>query len=193
MLVLQPGQTAPDSGVADDEAYYRAFEASLADPGNRGTEAGGQPVRSHGYAWLYQESEPLTADVRLAGSAVLDAYVQTTTPGQHLTPVLAEVTPDGALHLVERGFLNLDLRNGLAKPDASTGWLHGRVTLLPQDYTFRKGSRIGLLLQGSNTVWGVPGAAGALSYAMGPLEGVTTVGTRLLLPVVGSPKGLLAR
>ncbi len=38
---------------------------------------------------------------------------------------------------------------------------------------------------GSNTVWAVPGAAGALSYAMGPVEGVTDVGTRLVLPVVG--------
>jgi X-Pro dipeptidyl-peptidase len=183
-LSLEPqddgaGWTHTDPGTVTEEAV-------LADPLNRGTSADGQPVRSHGYAWLYHESEPLTEDLRIAGSAVLEAVVQSTAPGQHLTPILVEVTPDGKQHLVERGFLNLDYRNGLEKADPATGRLvPASARMLPQDYTFTKGSRIGLVLMGSNTVWAVPGAAGALSYAMGPVEGVTDVGTRLVLPVVG--------
>ena len=38
------------------------------------------------------------------------------------------------------------------------------VEFLPQDYTFTKGSRIGLMLQGSNTVWAVPGNPGFNGY-----------------------------
>jgi X-Pro dipeptidyl-peptidase len=170
-------------------------EASLRDPSNRGRDAGGQTVRSHGYEWLYQESEPLKAGMRIAGSAVLDAVVNASTPSQQLDPLLVEVLPDGSLNLVERGFLNLDYRDGLAKADPKTGWLKGRVTFLPQDYTFAKGSRIGLILQGSNTVWAVPGSAGEMSYAMSAEPGVSRVGTRLTLPVVGlhDPRAVLSK
>lgn len=144
---------------------------------------------------LYHESDPLKASVRLAGAAVLDAYVTSTTPGQHLTPLLVDVAPDGTLALVERGFLNLDYRNGRAVAEPTTGRMRAQVRFLPQDYTFAAGHRIGVILQGSNTVWAVPGAVGALSYANGPVAGFTTVGTRLLLPVVGvsDPTTLLER
>jgi X-Pro dipeptidyl-peptidase len=138
-----------------------------------------------GGAWLFHQSEPLTSEVRIAGSAVLDAVVNASTPSQQLDPLLVEVAPDGSLSLVERGFLNLDYRGGLARADAQTGWLKATVTFLPQDYTFAKGSRIGLILQGSNTVWAVPGSAGEMSYAMSAEPGVSRVGTRLTLPVVG--------
>jgi X-Pro dipeptidyl-peptidase len=170
-------------------------EESLRDPGNRGADAGGQPVRSHGYAWLYHESDVLKSDVRIAGSAVLDAVVNASTTTQQLDPLLVEVRPDGTLTLVERGFLNLDYRNGLAKADPATGWMKARVTFLPQDYTFAKGSRIGLILQSSNTVWAVPGSAGPVEVAMSPLKGVSSYGTRLVLPVVGlhNPRGLLTK
>jgi predicted acyl esterase len=145
----------------------------------------GTPVRGHGYYSLFHESEPLKHDVRIAGSARLDAYVNASTPGQQMAPLLVEVLPDGSLDLVERGFLNLSYRDGLAKAEPATGWLHAVVRFLPQDYTFTAGSRIGLILQGSNTVWALPGTPGELSFANGPVDGVTSVGTRLLLPVVG--------
>ncbi len=165
-------------------------ELSLRSPVNRGRDVGGRTVRSHAYGWLFHESEVLRSEVRLAGSAVLQAVVNASTPSQQLDPVLVEVAPDGTLTMVERGFLNLDYRAGLAKADPKTGWMTATVRFLPQDYTFRKGSRIGLLLQGSNTVWAVPGSAGALSYAMGPQAGVSAVGTRLTLPVVGARRPL---
>jgi X-Pro dipeptidyl-peptidase len=143
-------------------------------------------VRSHGYAWLYHESEVLKSDVRIAGSAILDAVVNASATTQQLDPLLVEVLPDGSLNLVERGFLNLDYRGGLAKADPKTGWMKARVTFLPQDYTFAKGSRIGLIVQSSNTVWAVPGAAGPVSIATGPQAKVSKVGTRLILPVVAA-------
>ena len=168
-----------DSGTVTEEE-------SLRDPTHRGRDVGGQQVRSHGYEWLYHESEVLKSDMRIAGSAVLNAVVNRSTPTQQLDPLLVEVLPDGSLKLVERGFLNLDYRNGLEKADTKTGWMTAKVTFLPQDYTFTKGSRIGLILQGSNTVWAVPGSAGQTSIAMSPQPGVSKVGSSLTLPVVGA-------
>jgi predicted acyl esterase len=172
------GWTHTDPGTVTEEMTLR-------DPINRARDVNGQAVRSHGYNWLYHESEVLTSDVRIAGSAVLDAVVNASTASQQVDPLLVEVLPDGSLTLVERGFLNLDYRNGLTTADPKTGWLAAKVSFLPQDYTFKAGSRIGLILQGSNTVWALPGSAGALSYAMGPMTNPSTVGTRLVLPVVG--------
>lgn len=168
-------------------------EATLQDPTNRQiTSQGGQIVRGHGYVSLFHESPPLAQDTRIAGRAVLDAYVNVPVPGQHLTPLLVEVLSNGKLALVERGFLNLDYRNGNEAAQATTGWLHARVNFLPQDYTFKAGSRIGVLLQGSNTVWAVPGNPGEISYAMGPQSGVTTTGTKLELPLVSPPANLFS-
>jgi X-Pro dipeptidyl-peptidase len=166
-------------------------EQTLAEPWNRQVTtrpSDGGPVRGHGYYSLFQESAPLAQNVRIAGSAKLDTYVNAQTGGMTLTPLLVEVTPDGKLQLVQRGFLNLDYRNGLAKAEPKTGWQHATVEFLPQDYTFTKGSRIGLMLQGSNTVWALPGNPGMLSYAMGPVASVTSTGTSLVLPVVGLPE-----
>jgi X-Pro dipeptidyl-peptidase len=163
-------------------------ELTLRDPLNREvTNVNGTSVRGHGYYSLYQESDPLAQDVRIAGRAVFDAYANLSNPSQHLTPLLVEVLPDGTLNLVERGFLNLDYRNGRAKAEPASGWQHGRVSFLPQDYTFKKGNRIGLILQGSNTVWAVPGNPGQISYAMGKVNNVTNIGSFVSLPVVNPP------
>jgi predicted acyl esterase len=147
-----------------------------------------------GGAWLFHKSDVLKADVRIAGSAVLDAVVNASTQSQQLDPLLVEVAADGTTTLVERGFLNLDYRNGLAKADPKTGWLKAKVTFLPQDYSFQKGSRIGLYLQSSNTVWALPGSAGQMTYATGR-SGASAVGTRLVLPIVGlrSPGAVLTK
>lgn len=162
-------------------------EMTLRDPTNRGTTVNDEPVRGHGYVSLYQESDELARDVRIAGRAVFDAWVNLSNASQHLTPILVEVLPDGTLNLVERGFLNTDYRNGKTKAEPASGWQHGRVTFLPQDYTFKKGSRIGLILQGSNTVWAVPGSPGTISYAMGKVADVTDIGSFVSLPVVNPP------
>lgn len=184
--VLRLAQQNDGEGWTHVDAGVISEELTLEDPLN---------ADGHGYYSLYHESEPLQAAVRIVGSATLDAYVRSTTPGQHLTPLLVDVAPNGSLTLVERGFANLDYRNGLAQAQPTTGRQHVTVSFLPQDYTFAAGHRIGLILQGSNTVWAVPGSAGALSYANGPVPGFTAVGTRLLLPAVGvaDPSAILDR
>ena len=164
-------------------------EFTLEDPANREmARPNGQVVRGHGYVSLFQESPPLLHNVRIAGRAVLDTWVNPATASQHLTPLLVEVLEDGTVNLVERGFLNLDYRDGLAQAAPAAGWQHARVTFLPQDYTFTARSRIGLILQASNTVWAVPGNPGMLSYSMGgAVPGQGNVGTSLILPLVNPP------
>jgi X-Pro dipeptidyl-peptidase len=172
---LDASSTAPadtvftwfDTGAATEEVSTR-------DPLN---DAG------HGYYSLFQRSAPLAKAVRIAGEPVLDALVRASS-GATLTPVLVDVTPSGTLKTVARGFLNLDYRNGLEKAEpAGSAWVHARVRFLPQDFTFAPGHRIGLLLQSSNTVWAIPGTPGEVNIAMGPVAGVTTEGSKLVLPV----------
>jgi X-Pro dipeptidyl-peptidase len=163
-----------DTGAATEEV-------SLRDPLN---EPG------HGYYSLFYRSRPLARETRLAGSAILDAWVRTQVAGAHLTPLLVDVLPGGQLRLVERGFLNLDYRNGLAEAEPATGWQRGRVQFLPQDFTFPAGHRIGIIVQSSNTVWAVPGnPAGPVNIANGPVKDITAVGSRLILPLVGGAGG----
>jgi X-Pro dipeptidyl-peptidase len=131
----------------------------------------------HGYYSLFHKSAPLAASTRLAGSAVLDAHVLGR-GGTTLTPVLVDVSPDGTLTTVARGFLNLDYRNGLEKAEPTTDWAHARVVFLPQDFTFPAGHSIGLLLQGSNTVWALPGTPGEVNVGMGGERS-----SKLLLPI----------
>jgi X-Pro dipeptidyl-peptidase len=198
-----PGVTVPPPGTgetgtletqpADDGVFTYvdtgavSEEFTLRDPLN---EPG------HGYYSLFYQSAALTRKLRLAGSAELDFWVRTSTEHQHITPLLVDVLPNGQLRLIERGFLNLDYRGGLeqADPMASGEWGSGTVTFLPQDFTIPAGHRIGLILQSSNTVWAVPGAAGIVNVAHGPVPGVTTVGTSLTLPLVKPPRtsGLFA-
>jgi X-Pro dipeptidyl-peptidase len=155
-------------------------EDSLRDP-NRGATGAKN--------WLYYTSPVLARDARMAGAALLDFWVQTLSPPQnpqHLTPILVDIAPNGTIQQVARGFMHLAYRNGLAMADPMDPleWGHGILDLLPQDHTFRKDHRIGLLVQSSNTVWAVPGSGGQVNVAHGPVTGITTIGTRLVLPIV---------
>ncbi|HET6771332.1 MAG TPA: CocE/NonD family hydrolase [Actinomycetota bacterium] len=139
--------------------------------------------------WFYYTSPVLARDARMTGAALLDFWVQTMSPPQnpqHLTPILLDIAPNGTIQQVARGFMHLAYRNGLAMSDPMDigEWGHGILDLLPQDHTFRKDHRIGLLLQSSNTVWAVPGSGGPVNVAHGPVTGVTSFGTRLVLPIV---------
>ncbi len=156
-------------------------EASIANPND------GPPGAK---TWLYYTSPVLARDARLAGAALLDFWVQTFSPPQnpqHLTPVLVDIAPNGTVQQAARGFMHLAYRNGLFRADPMEigEWGHGVLDLLPQDFTFRKGHRIGLLLQSSNTVWAVPGSGGPVNVAHGPVaQAGNNFGTRLVLPLV---------
>ena len=137
----------------------------------------------HGYYSLFFGTAPLASPLRIYGSPRLDGWFRTPAGG-HLSPVLVDVAPDGTMTTIARGFLNMDYRDGLeAGRPAGGQWVHATVRLLPQDVTIRPGHRIGLLLQSSNTVWAVPGRLGTNNVLTGPLSGVSSSGTSLVLPV----------
>jgi X-Pro dipeptidyl-peptidase len=130
--------------------------------------------------WLYYASAPLDRDVRLAGTPSLRAALSVDRDGGHLTPVLVDVAPDGSLGTVSRGFLNLRYREGLARaqPVPVMAPFQATADMGPQDYTFRKGHRVGLLVQSSNTVWALPDDPGTRVTVHHGADG-----SRLTLPV----------
>ena len=113
--------------------------------------------------WFFFQGQPLARDRRMTGSARLDLTLELDRGHGHLTPVLVDVAPDGTTRTVSRGFLNLLYSNGLSRSQAVPVGepVRARVTFKPQDQFFRAGHRIGVLVQGSNTVWAVPDDPGA--------------------------------
>jgi X-Pro dipeptidyl-peptidase len=132
------GGVVRDSGTGSEEV-------ALADPA---AEAG----------WLWRATEPVSADTRLAGSAVLDLTVKASAAHAHLAPTLVDVAPDGSAKVISRGFLNLQYRDGLAaaKPLVPGRPARVRVRFAPQDHTVLRGHRIGVVIAGSNVVWALP-------------------------------------
>lgn len=130
--------------------------------------------------WLFFRGAPLTEDIRLTGSARLELSLAVDRDHAHLTPLLVDVAPDGTTKTVSRGFLNLLYRDGLASakrlPPGEP--VSAIVTFKPQDQTFEAGHSIGLLVQGSNTVWAVPDDPGA-GYTLG----LGRRGSSLVLPL----------
>ena len=127
-------------------------------------------------SWLFLRGEPLSEDTRMTGAARLRLSLSVDRDHAHLAPVLVDVAPDGTTKTVSRGFLNLQYRNGLAQaePIPPGEPIRATVTFKPQDQTFEAGHRIGVILQGSNTVWAIPDDPGA---------GYTVSSARLLLPL----------
>jgi X-Pro dipeptidyl-peptidase len=137
--------------------------------------------------WLAYRSEPLTADARIAGAPVLDLTVRVDRDHGQLVPTLYDLAPDGAAVPITRGFLNLAYRDGLGsgKPAPVGQALSAQVTFKPQDWTVRRGHRIALLLESSNTAWAVPDDPGLHVDVLG--DGAS--GLRLPLVGAGRPAG----
>ena len=119
-------------------------------------------------SWLFFQGEPLAADTRMTGAARLELSLSVDRDHAQLAPLLVDVAPDGTTKTVSRGFLNLQYRDGLAsaKPLPPGEPVRATVTFKPQDQLFEAGHRIGVILQGSNTVWAIPDDPGA-TYTVG--------------------------
>ena len=122
----------------------------------------------------------------MTGSAKLRLTLSVDRDHAHLTPLLVDVAPDGTTKTVSRGFLNLQYRNGLAtaQPIPPNVPIKATVTFKPQDQTFEAGHRIGVIVQGSNTVWAVPDDPGA-TYTVTRVSAGTPA---LVAPPAGSSR-----
>ena len=135
--------------------------------------------------WRWFESPMLAKDVRMFGTPKVQVQLQserewiTVTPlvvdidpgcheahaNQHITtPECTTQTAEGdsstprVLYSVTRGWLDSRYRNGLAKQQlAEPGKpLAMNVVLNPQDYTFKKGHHIGLMIATEINEWSLP-------------------------------------
>lgn len=170
-----------DTGLTGEEI---ATSDPWSNDGQKLDVVGGQ-----GYYSLAFSTTPLTRDVQIAGSAVLEGYYNfIAASGAGLTPVLVDIGPDDAYQVIQRGFLNTDYRDGLeSNAGVAQGWVRADVTFFPEDYTVPEGHRIGVILTSSNSVWTVPGTpAGFVSVGLAPGVGgmETETGTVLHLPLV---------
>jgi predicted acyl esterase len=163
-----PSATFSDAGIGDEVAALR-------DPARQDT-------------WLWYTSPPLAADTRMAGEARLNAAVSLGGTRGALTPVLVDLGPDGT-RIAARGFLDLRYRNSLKSqaPITAGAPITGTVVMKPQDYTFKKGTRIGVLLLASNSMWVRPDLPGQSTTV---LHGAGNLGTTLTLPLVAPPAQL---
>ena len=150
-------------------------------------------------AWF--ETPTLKRDVRIFGSpkvqiwsTVQRTWVTYAVSVVDIDPAFysnngGERTPSetNALLGVTRGWLDSRYRKSLAKREL---WKPGRngltVVAKPQDYTFRKGHAIGLLIMGEHTEWVVPKPYDDPAGGQGATVTVDTTGrTVLSLPIVG--------
>ncbi len=151
-------------------------------------------------AWF--ESPTLKRDIRIFGSPtvriwseVQRSWVTYAVSVVDIDPAFysgsgAQRTPaeTNALLGVTRGWLDSRYRNTLAKREPWKAGQNG-LTLVakPQDYTFRKGHAIGLLIMETHEEWVVPKAYDDPAGGQGGTVTVDTSGkTYLNLPVVGS-------
>lgn len=172
--------------------------------------------------WWWFESPVLAKDVRMFGQPKIQVRLTTEREWVTVTPVVADIKPacheivanqhitspdcttelaegDSAtprvLYSVTRGWLDSRYRNGLAKQQLATPGKPLDMTLLahPQDYTFKKGHQIGLMIATEINEWSLPKAypcqsQSCLSIRVNWEEG----GTRVTLPLVspGNPDRL---
>jgi X-Pro dipeptidyl-peptidase len=150
-----PGVTDVRFGLGQGQASFTDMATSTEERSTRMPEAQTD--------WFFFRSKPFARDRRMTGSARLVTTLKLNRDHGHLTPLLVDVAPDGTTEVVSRGFLNLLYRNGLSRwqPVPENQTFQARVTFKPQDQIFRAGHRIGVLVQGSNTVWAIPDDPGA--------------------------------
>jgi X-Pro dipeptidyl-peptidase len=170
-LFLAPGGTLSRKPTSGSESF-RDFGDSTEEISTRTPAAETN--------WLFFKGAPLAAPIRMTGAARLELSLELDRDHAHLTPLLVDVAPDGTTKTVSRGFLNLLYRDGLASatPVPPGEPVSATVTFKPQDQTFEAGHSIGLLVQGSNTIWAVPDDPGA-GYTLG----LGRRGSSLVLPL----------
>lgn len=186
-LAGRPGSYGAASGWLDTGTSTE--EISRTDPwsndGEKAAVLGGQ-----GYYSLAFSTTPLGRDVRIAGSAELEGYFSLLGPitGTHITPILVDIDANDRYKTIQRGFLNVDYREGLeSSAGAPSGMFRADVEFLPEDYVVPAGHRIGMILQSSNTVWALPGNPGGFTNVF--LGGDDFDGTVLHLPLVDVAAG----
>ncbi len=153
-----------------------------------------------GASYLYFETPPLARDVRMFGEPKIRLTTLTGREWLTLTPSLMDIDPelrnaDGTTderegHVaVTRGFLDTRYAASLAKQVRAPGDkpFSSTVVAKPQDYIFRAGHRIGLIVQTEANEWVLPKPYDAPCATATCVSWQLVMGgqSSLTLPVVG--------
>jgi X-Pro dipeptidyl-peptidase len=214
-FVSGPVPRTTDVALYAQQATVNGFDQALlptrpAQPGTgvdyaltgTGTESGAlAAARAHGKTGAWFESPALKADVRLFGSPSVTVWSTVQRSWATYAVSVVDVDPafystaggqryasqKNALLGVTRGWLDSRYRNTLAKRELWKPGANGlTVVAKPQDYVFRKGHSIGLLVMDTQAEWVVPKPYDDPAGGQGATVTVDTSGKTVLhLPLVG--------
>lgn len=169
---FREAQTWPVPGTADVSFFLRAgsqlsLEASAgSDSLGMYTDTGlttEAQVLAQRYLpagdFLWFESDPLAAKLRLGGHPTLGLTASTSTLSTHYTPVLFDLGPDGSATPIVRGFLNARYKDGLEQGRdllPLNESYDATVRFEDCDYVISEGHRLGLAVMSSNAEWAIP-------------------------------------
>jgi len=143
--------------------------------------AGERPSRHR----LVYRSTALSQRVRISGRPGVALRVSFSKPAANVTALLVDYAPDGSMFIVTRGWTDPQNRHSVARTVPITPGVSYRVGLgmQPDDYVFRRGHRIGVVLLSSDH-----------NFTLRPRPGtklrIDIRGSTVRLPVVGGREAL---
>ena len=145
---------------------YLDAAGNKGEPGCFRIELNCPPGPSGVGSWTF--SKPLKHRAHLAGVPRLRVSIETNAPAVNLIALLYDIDASNQASLISRG------ANRVTSPGTRS------VELYPQDWRFRRGHRLGLLLTGADDGWFEPGPSGT---------GVTVSAGRLRVPYMRCVSG----
>ena len=168
---------------------------------NQASETGALAAAREGGQGAWFESPTLKRDVRIFGAPKVQVWNEVQRTWATYAVSVVDIDPafygsaggrrhaseTNALLGVTRGWLDSRYRNTLAKREPWKPGMNGlTIVTKPQDYVFRKGHAIGLLITDVHTEWVVPKPYDDPAGGQGATVTVDTMGKTVLhLPVVG--------
>jgi X-Pro dipeptidyl-peptidase len=141
---------------------------------------------------LVYQTDVLSAPVHMSGTPHVSLRLSFSKPAAVVSAMLVDYKADGTRRIITRGWIDPQNRHSIwfTSPIKPGGHRYEiRFNLMPHDYEFQAGSRIGLVLLSSDWEGDPP-----LIFTLRPPPGteitVDTAASRLTLPVVGGAQAL---
>jgi X-Pro dipeptidyl-peptidase len=169
-----PGKSAKEL-IVDDSTINAATLAAAPQSPNR----------------LVYQTDVLTAPVHMSGTPSVSLRLAFSKPAAVVSAMLVDYRADGTRRIITRGWIDPQNRHSiwLTVPIKARQSYELDFELMPHDYEFQAGSRIGLVLLSSD--WeGDPPLIFTLRPPPGAQITVDTAASTLTLPIVGGSKTL---
>jgi X-Pro dipeptidyl-peptidase len=142
---------------------------------------------------LIYQTDVLTAPVHMSGTPSVSLRLSFSKPAAVVSAMLVDYRGDGTRRIITRGWIDPQNRHSIWFTSPIKAGKHHQYEidfdLMPHDYEFQVGSRIGLVLLGSDWEGDPP-----LIFTLRPPPGteitVDTADSKLTLPIVGGAKAL---